>query len=147
MATYTIFNSAHPSENRTGLSLEDAAGHLLSEDGHRWDIMIFFGEFTLCRSRFSVNRHGGPGPMVRRGPSRRFTSEEEAYLWVVSHGDWKGMEALTDAQFAEAHLCGDCSQCGVKVTWTSEQLRDGNGPWDSHDGDIYCGDCWAKEES
>tara|TARA_Y100001963_G_scaffold147405_1_gene223728 strand:+ start:392 stop:646 length:255 start_codon:yes stop_codon:yes gene_type:complete len=83
--------------------------------------------------------------MIRQAPFHCFPSKEEALLWVVCR-EWKGMEALTDQDFAEAHLCGDCSQCGVTATWTSEQFRDGNGPWDSHDGDVYCDDCWAREE-
>tara|TARA_Y100001963_G_C6754184_1_gene435850 strand:+ start:605 stop:1102 length:498 start_codon:yes stop_codon:yes gene_type:complete len=145
MLTYTIFSSDHPSEHRTGFPLELAAGCLLSQDGHRWDIMSSLGEFTIWRSQSSVRRSGGPGPMIQQAPFWRFNSKEAALLWVVSQ-EWKGLEALTDHDFAEAHLRGDCSQCGVKVAWTSEQLRDGDGPWDSHDGDVCCDDCWAKEE-
>lgn len=220
MATYTIFHSDHPSEHRTGLSLDDAADHLLSEDGHRWELRerlslddlkaqlhleldgwtdgdllggitiavkdphdgavygfesesaqlavaridgatkhwdLFHvdaqepdsepgvGCVSLWRSQSSANHSGGPGPMIRQAPFHCFPSKEEALLWVVCR-EWKGMEALTDQDFAEAHLCGDCSQCGVTATWTSEQFRDGNGPWDSHDGDVYCDDCWAREE-
>lgn len=101
MLTYTIFSSDHPSEHRTGLPLELAAGCLLSQDGHRWDIMSNLGEFTIWRSQSSVNRSGGPGPMIQQAPFCCFTSKEAALLWVVSQ-EWSGLEALADEQFAQA---------------------------------------------
>ena len=91
--TWTIFHSDSPQERTAGLSLSAAADHLLSEDGHRWEVRLDDGRVTLWRTRSSVNAIGGCGPLVQLAPWSFFESKDEAFQWVVDQDDWCGLEA------------------------------------------------------
>lgn len=102
MTTYTVFHSNDSTKATSRLTLEEAAHELMTYDGHDYEIRqdgTFSDGSPILRlyvTQFSRNSTLGGLPMV----GTFITGQREQEIWQDVVGlAWRGMEAMTDAQY------------------------------------------------
>jgi hypothetical protein len=102
---YTVFHTDDLREPETGLSLEQAASALLTNDGHDFEIRDDGDAgFSLWHTPFSRNGTLGSKPMVQTViysiKGSRQEAEADICQQVIDKG-WGPMKAMLDSDFAE----------------------------------------------
>ncbi len=102
--TYTVFNHGDYALAHRGLSLEEAADELMTEDGYAWEWrskkidvlgkqMDYWTIWLSDGSRYSTRS-------ARHLHASRFSGfDKEQILEEVVSTEWRGMEAMPDADF------------------------------------------------
>lgn len=105
MKTYTIINATSGEAVERSLSLRDAAEMLLTADSFTFEIVpeTDGDGYRLMLSR-SSGASTGPRGMAASVffslENGRAAAEDEIFAAVVAHdGDWRGLEAMTDAAY------------------------------------------------
>mgnify|MGYP006919628563 CR=1 FL=1 len=105
--TYTVLDAAGSIED-SDLTIDAAARCVMSYDGHDFAIEPAADGrgFDLFVTEFSRNSTLGGRPMVKSRifslADTREAAEADIFKQVIDHADWwKGMEVLTDADYAE----------------------------------------------
>ena len=98
MTTYTVFNSNDPEVNERGLTLEQAAARLLTEDGHEYEIREEDGLFELFYSRHSRNSTMG-AKLTSYAGGNFVDSNRDRLLQKIVMAEWCGAEAMLDDEF------------------------------------------------
>ena len=98
MTTYTVFRSDNSADATRGLTLEQAADALMTEDGYAYEWRTDAdGYHTLWISDGSANSTRG----ARHLNASRFAGfDRERALLDVVNTDWHGCEAMTDEAFS-----------------------------------------------
>jgi hypothetical protein len=101
---YTVIDSHSGEAVATGLTVADAAAHVLTADSQEYDIRPFAngGGFQLWTRKQVANKGWSTSLSIFSVESDRDKAEAEIFKLVVGiDANWSGYEVMTDEQYAE----------------------------------------------